>query len=257
MPWSGLAAGALGAVGSIIGGHINANSAAAQMAQQREFAQNGIRWKVVDAKAAGIHPLAALGAQTFSYNPVMTGDNGISEALGRMGQGIDRAAHAKALIEERALDAELKRAQISNVNAQTDAVRAQAAASKAAIAKTALPPAMPAVNNNKSMAGTTPELIKVTQEAKTGHEPGSNPTVGWLKNTDGSFSVVQGQQAKERLEDDFIGELSWSARNRLMPHLRWLFGFSNKDSAPPRILLPKGAKKWRYSGWNSWIPDYN
>lgn len=101
MPWSGFAAGALGAVGSLIGGGISASNARDQMAQQREFAQNGIRWKVADAKAAGIHPLAALGAQTFSYNPVIVGDGGISEALGRMGQGIDRAAEAKAAQAER------------------------------------------------------------------------------------------------------------------------------------------------------------
>lgn len=33
---------------------------------QREFAQQGIQWKVQDAKHAGIHPLAALGAVTPS-----------------------------------------------------------------------------------------------------------------------------------------------------------------------------------------------
>lgn len=40
------------------------------IAMQREFAQNGIRWKVQDAIAAGLHPLAALGAQTSSFSPV-------------------------------------------------------------------------------------------------------------------------------------------------------------------------------------------
>lgn len=140
--------GAIGAVGSLIGGGINASNASAQMAMQREFSQNGIRWKVADAKAAGIHPLAALGAQTFSYNPVMTGDNGVSEAMARMGQGVDRAAHAKALAEERALDAELTRANIRKVNAETDYVNQQATQSKIAVAKAALPPPMPSVNEN-------------------------------------------------------------------------------------------------------------
>lgn len=42
-------------------------------ATQREFAQNGIQWKVEDAKKAGIHPLYALGASTaspsFAFQP--------------------------------------------------------------------------------------------------------------------------------------------------------------------------------------------
>lgn len=36
---------------------------------QREFAQMGIRWRVEDAKAAGLHPLYALGAQPIPVTP--------------------------------------------------------------------------------------------------------------------------------------------------------------------------------------------
>jgi len=36
---------------------------------QKDFAQHGIRWRVEDAKAAGIHPLAAVGAAGASYSP--------------------------------------------------------------------------------------------------------------------------------------------------------------------------------------------
>lgn len=44
--------------------HFNRN-----LSLQREFAQNSIQWRVNDAKAAGIHPLYALGAQGSSYTP--------------------------------------------------------------------------------------------------------------------------------------------------------------------------------------------
>lgn len=37
---------------------------------QREFAQMGVRWRVADAKAAGLHPLAALGTSGASATPV-------------------------------------------------------------------------------------------------------------------------------------------------------------------------------------------
>lgn len=59
---------------------------------QREFAKNSIRWRVADAKAAGIHPLAALGSQGISAAPAYIGggDSGVSAA----GQDIGRAISA-------------------------------------------------------------------------------------------------------------------------------------------------------------------
>lgn len=65
-----------------------------QLAYQREFAQNGIQWRVADAKAAGIHPLAALGAQTMSYEPQYVGDAGESSAMAaaeNLGQAVGGA----------------------------------------------------------------------------------------------------------------------------------------------------------------------
>lgn len=64
--------------------------AAQNIALQREFAQNGIQWKVADAQAAGLHPLAALGAQTSSFSPVSVG----STDFGSMGQDVGRAIKA-------------------------------------------------------------------------------------------------------------------------------------------------------------------
>lgn len=40
---------------------------------QREFAQMGIRWRVEDAEAAGLHPLAALGMQPVQASPSYVG----------------------------------------------------------------------------------------------------------------------------------------------------------------------------------------
>ncbi len=39
------------------------------LAAQKEFAQNSIQWRVNDAKAAGLHPLAALGSNGTTYTP--------------------------------------------------------------------------------------------------------------------------------------------------------------------------------------------
>jgi len=56
---------------------------------QKEFAKKGIQWKVADAKAAGIHPLYALGANTVSYAPQQLG-----ASLSDAGQSLGRAVSA-------------------------------------------------------------------------------------------------------------------------------------------------------------------
>lgn len=53
---------------------------------QKDFAKHGISWKVQDAKDAGLHPLAALGAQTMSFSPSSVG--GDYSGLERVGQYI-------------------------------------------------------------------------------------------------------------------------------------------------------------------------
>lgn len=78
---------------------------AENIANQKEFAQQGIRWKVADAQAAGLHPLAALGAQTSSFSNVVGG--GIEypkSSFGEMGQDLGRAIKAGQTSSERTSD---------------------------------------------------------------------------------------------------------------------------------------------------------
>lgn len=80
----------------------NERIAAQNIANQREFAQQGIRWKVADAQAAGLHPLAALGAQTNSFSNVVGGDHVSPKTdFGGMGQDIGRAIDAGSTAAER------------------------------------------------------------------------------------------------------------------------------------------------------------
>lgn len=81
-------------------GDRNRKTAHEQMDAQREFAQHGIRWKVEDAKAAGLHPLAAMGASGASFSPVMVGDT-YGPAMAQAGQDISRAVEATRTQPER------------------------------------------------------------------------------------------------------------------------------------------------------------
>lgn len=101
-------------------------------ALQREFAQMGIRWKVADARAAGLHPVYGAGLGGAVSTPItiqpqgVTGgssaspswtprsrENTLGASLGQMGQEIGRALMAQENAEERAAraaDLELKAA---------------------------------------------------------------------------------------------------------------------------------------------------
>lgn len=89
----------------------NQNALARQnMEMQKVFAQNGIRWRVEDAKAAGLHPLIGAGSQSATYSPGASVGVGIPESgsssiagaqLQALGQGLERAMSANEVRQER------------------------------------------------------------------------------------------------------------------------------------------------------------
>jgi len=135
---SGLGWGdALGFVGGILGDKATSSANAANASLQREMAQNGIRWRVEDAKAAGISPIAALGAQTSSPTIGVMANTSTANALQNAGQALKE----KKLND---LNAQLLESQIANNNAQSKMylAEAQEANSRASVAlNPANPPA--------------------------------------------------------------------------------------------------------------------
>lgn len=119
----------IGAGSSLLGGLLGASEAKKNRQLQKQAMYNGIQIKVADAEKAGIHPLYALGASTFSPTPIMSG---MPEAVSNAGQDISRAVSAaqdgrerasvysKALqslqLERGSLENELLRSQIRKLN---------------------------------------------------------------------------------------------------------------------------------------------
>lgn len=97
---------------------------------QREMAQHGIRWRVQDAVAAGLHPLFALGGQLPGGSPSPIAIGGIGEAsapnmsMPRSMTAAEHAATAQALKTQQALEdkygaeAELARSQAKRIQQQ-------------------------------------------------------------------------------------------------------------------------------------------
>lgn len=121
----------LAPVASLVGGLFgNAQKQQGQEREielQREFAQNGLRWKVEDAKRAGIHPLAALGATGASYSPVGLGDNDLSAVGSAVGQDFSRAVDATRTKPERlgAVGAKMEALGLERASLENDLLRAQ------------------------------------------------------------------------------------------------------------------------------------
>lgn len=119
---AGIAAGA-GILGGLMGSSSQRKADAKNAELQREFAQKSIQWRVQDAQAAGISPLAALGASTTSAAPSYVGSDigkSVTRAGSRIGQAIGNAGQAAANID--------------NTNASTDLIQQQILASKQAMA---------------------------------------------------------------------------------------------------------------------------
>lgn len=97
--------------GALLGGGLNwikeKDMADREYERQVQFAQHGIRWRVQDAIAAGLHPLAAIGASTTGYKPQYSSGNTFDGAS--MGQGLARIASdnnkmSKLKLEEQRLN---------------------------------------------------------------------------------------------------------------------------------------------------------
>lgn len=226
-------------------------------AKQEEFAKHGIRWKVEDAREAGIHPLVALGAPTASFTPSSIGSTGPDYSMGNavagMGQDISRAISSTQTAPERklsslqiqsaeldlqgkALDNQIKNSQLQKMNQ--------------------VGPAFP--GSSSFISGQGNSGIKVMEKpmertmslgGMPHAEPGSLPQVGWMNLPNGGLVPVPSKDVKERIEDNMPQEWAHYARNNVLPN------FGGSSSKPPRSALPKGAQDWEWSFMDqAWMP---
>lgn len=235
-------------LGSLVGAGVGLWEGSKNREMQKEFAQNGIRWKVADANAAGVHPLYALGAQTHSFSPVTTG---AGSHLAQMGQDIASSinrtrtkgeqvsAYAKSLesltLEKFGLENMLLRSQIAKINA---------APSPGLPGSAYLIDGQPSSGLvvNKAMERTAPG-------SKPFQEPGAITDTGWARTPTG-LAPVPSYDVKQRIEDQIIPEMQWSIRNNLIPSIS---REGAKLRQPPASALPGWADRWE---WNTWAQEY-
>lgn len=216
------------------------------IAMQREFAQNGLRWKVEDAKAAGIHPLMAMGASPASFSPVSVGvtpDTAQADSMVRMGQDISRAMSSTSTASERQMQTlNVQGAQLDLQGKALDNQIKQSQLTKMEQTGPAFPGSSSFISGQgDSGPGIVEKPLERTRSLKGApqSEPGAIPDVGWAKTKTGVVPVPS-QDVKQRIEDNMPQEFSHYWRNNVAPN--WGGG-----TQPPKSALPKGATDWQWS----------
>jgi len=237
----------IGAASNVVGGLLGAREKDKDRDAQRQFAQQGVQWKVADAKKAGVHPLYALGAQTHSFAPVSTGSADLSTAIPAAGQDISRAVHATSPAQTRfdAYETAARALSLEKAGLENDYLRSQIAK----VTQT-LTPAMPTPGQRYLVDGQGPTALVddnplkrvVSDPGQLHSEPGAITDQGFARTAGGGYAPVMSFDVKQRLEEDVPGMLFWNIRNRLLPTL----GSPWFHQSPPNIPL-REDEAWYYN----------
>lgn len=220
-------------------------------ALQREFAQMGLRWKVEDAKAAGIHPLYALGGQGAMASPISVGQPAAPSgpgAWGTHGQDLSRANFQMQTPQER----EFAVLQLQRMKLENKLLESQIPGLGASQYGPPLPSATDQPGDGLSSQGNAvrvqPQRPSASSPSNPARDAGAVADFGLVRTSGGGYAVVPSKDVKERIEDTTVPEAMWAFRNQIRPI------FSGAGDLDPREYpLPKGYDRWE---WQPHLQEY-
>ncbi len=207
MLWPAAVRAASSAVSALGGLSSGGRMRSADRALQHDMARKGIQIRVADAKAAGIHPLYALGAQVSS--PTFThGSAGkdAAAAIGGVGRAVAQYGRHKEVAKRQAL-ADAQALRESNSRLLTDEVQRQYITSNIAVNAQRL---------NQTGFGRKPLYVKMYDNR------------GELGSLDKGEMFLVGEQVAEQLEG--MGALGMG-----------IYGTSTAEKRDPKLL---DAYRW-------------
>lgn len=247
------------------------NMHAQNIAFQKMFAQEGIRWRVEDAKKAGIHPLYALGASIPSFSPSTyipgesqeTGGASAIGALGRASQNFARAIDATRTSDERVAE-RLQALSVERGELENDLLR-----SRIALLEQQRNPPMPSLGGSQIIPGQAdverlgltvtgpsshveikPQEVTPPSPTRSFQEPSPVVDLGFAWTGTG-YAPVPSKDVKDRMEDITVPQLMWGWRNNVLPNI-------GQGKPPPAHLIPDGFNNWRWSfSKQEWQPYYD
>lgn len=210
---------------------------------QRDFAQNSVRWKVEDAKRAGIHPIYALGAPTMSANPSYVGDTSLGQSISNAGQNISSSINKTRTSDERTSSV-MEQLQIERGGLENELLRSQIAR----INQTSNPP-MPGsdyIMPGQPQSGLSKRIPSQYTASVPGqpHMEAAPPTPGGKKFAYpyGLNVTLPSKDAKDAIEDVLPYELEHYYLHRIAPGIEKLF--TEYPQAAGRFIAPYLKKLW-------------
>lgn len=234
----------IGAGASLIGGMMNNNAqreannlnvAAAEaageknLAAQKEFAQSGIRWRVEDAKQAGIHPIYALGAQTPTFSPSFQAGQvapltGAGDAIASGGQDIGRAVSATLSQPERAYNSAIQALSLERGALENELLRSQINRTRVGTIASGTPLTGPVAGSALTFHGNPWDTNPETSDAQLIQDRYGDLIetlygVGVL-GSDVLYNAPSKSGASTPGRNLFDGYNQWAAKTRVGNHLR-------------------------------------
>lgn len=226
---------------------------------QNDLAKQGIRWKVADAEAAGLHPLAALGvnsgAGSFGTAFDTSGRNApsrLQRGLSGLGQDVSRAAMAMTTPQEKEFkQLQLQKLRTENEILNTDLLERRKSLMSPGSSAVGTPSVNPNLNGFMGMgqndAATSSRVTDIplkrtfSDPQRPWQQAGAISDFAYVKTPNG-YAIVPSKDVKESIEDQIIPELSWALRN---------YGLATLGVLPKpdikKYKLPPGYTSWRYS----------
>ena len=251
-----LAGGLVSGLAITLGTALGFASSQSANALQKEALTHSIRWRVNDARKAGINPIYALGAPTFNMSPQVADFSG----LGLAGQDISRAMAANrdrlerkqqmvdAIVGQKQQE-QMNGLQIEHAALENDVLRSQLARLK----EPHVGPSVPMVMGGSRGAGDSSARVTPVPASPVINAPGNpareagNITDYGFTRTDHGVAVVPSNDATNRIQDNLPQELAWAVRNQLLPALGGLHPPSTRE-----FPLPRGYE-WR---WNPLAQEF-
>lgn len=185
--------------------------------RKEDMERNSLTSRMEEARKAGLHPLVGLGVSPAgSSGSYSSYESSRSDAPGTdIVRGFSRAAEAWGSREER----ELQKKSIM-LDLEGKELDNQYKASQLRLIETPSP-AIPEWNDagspmpgqGESRTKMRPSEIIASQSGDPASQAGAITDYGYAKTSQGGLTIVPSQDVKERIEDQFIPEMSWSVRN--------------------------------------------
>lgn len=203
-----------------------------------DFARNQLQWRVADAKKAGLHPLAGLGASPMSASASTIGTE---NALGHLGQGVSSVLNSVANKKMNELQLEAAQEDVTNKKL----INQRLASEMALVKQPGTPPTSVGFMPGGSQGIPGGRIEEKPLSRTTSHrdaswsEPGAL-TGGGFEATPTGLAPVPSGDIKERLEDSPY-ELRHFWKYGVLPNL------GKTETAPPPAALPNWATHWEWS----------